>query len=190
MEQTGRIKFKKYRKVINLGVKLMKILPQFLQQFIWDLTSRYTQLPFIAIRYMILKARIKSCGENVRIGNNVTIIGWSGLIIGDNVSIHTNCYIDASGGITIRDHVSIAHNTSILSSNHQWENEALPIKYNPVTKTPVVIHEDVWIGCGVRILEGVQINSRAIVAAGAVVNKEVSSKTIVGGIPAKKIKSL
>ena len=100
------------------------------------------------------------------------------------------CYIDGYGGLTIGNNVSIAHATSVLTTNHTWADTSIPIKYNPETLGPVVIEDDVWLGAGVRVLAGITIAKRAIVAAGAVVNKNVQSNCIVGGIPARVIKNI
>lgn len=187
---TGREVFKRNRKVIDFFVMILKVFPRFVRIFMWDWTSKYSQIFFIGIRYVLLKSLIKTCGSNVRIGTNVQIVNWQGLSIGDNVSVHANCYIDAAGEIEIGNDVSIAHNTSILSSNHNWEDYSVPIKYNPLLLSKVRIEKDVWIGCGCRILSGLIIEQRSIVAAGAVVNKNVLSNSIYGGIPAKLIKKI
>ncbi|RRT93467.1 acyltransferase [Empedobacter falsenii] len=187
---SGRSKFKKNKFIINIIYKFFVIIPKFIKIFLWNIITSHTQIFFIGIRYILLKSLIKKCGDNIKIGPNVQIIGWENLVIGSNVSIHANSYIDATGGIIIEDYVSIAHNSTILSSNHDWKDNTLPIKYNPIITNSVVIKKDVWIGCACRILSGVVINSRSIVAAGAVVNRDVESKTIVGGIPAKKIKEI
>lgn len=189
-KSSGRDKFRKSRVVILICVKLVSILPRFIRVFLWDLTSRYSQVLFIGFRYIILRSMIKRCGDNIRIGTNVQIINWEQLCIGSNVSIHANCYIDAAGGVEIGNEVSIAHNSSILSTNHQWDDVSIPIKYNKVIFDKVVINDDVWIGCGCRILAGVVILQRSIIAAGAVVNKNIDSHVIVGGVPAKKIKDI
>lgn len=190
MNKTGREQFTRYRKMINFIVTIFNIMPKSFLIFIWDWSSKYSQLPFIALRYIILKTLCEKCGDNIRIGKNVTIISWKKLVLGDNISIHDNCYIDAEGGVNISNNVSIAHNSSILSSNHDWKNEHIPIKYNPVIPASVTIYEDVWIGCGCRVLAGVNIQSRSVVAAGSVVNRNVNSRTIVGGIPAKVLKEI
>lgn len=190
MNTTGREKFKKNKVLINVLVKSFRILPNFFLIFIWNSSANHSQLFFVGIRYIILKILIKSCGDNVKIGTNVQILGWEKLTIGSNVSIHSNCYIDANGIIEIGDNVSIAHNTTVLSTNHGWINNSLPIKYNPVIFEKVTISNDVWVGCGCRILAGVKIGSRSVIAAGAVVNKNVESNIIVGGVPAKKIKDI
>lgn len=110
--------------------------------------------------------------------------------MGNNVSVHPFCYIDGEGGIDIGNNVSIAHNVSILSFNHTWQNQSAPIKYNPKIYKPVQISDDVWIGCGVRIMAGVKISKRCVIAAGSVVTKDCSENGLYGGIPAKLIKML
>lgn len=190
MSETGREKFKRNKRILNVLVKLFTFLPKSFLLFIWNCTANHSQILFVGLRYIILKARIKSCGDNVKIGTNVQILGWEKLSIGTNVSIHSNCYIDANGEIEIKNNVSVAHNSTILSTNHDWKDKTTPIKYNPVTYGKVTIFDDVWIGCGCRILAGVHIQNRAIIAAGAIVNKNVDSNVIVGGIPAKVIKEI
>lgn len=186
----GRDKFKKVKVFILIGVFICKLLPNFVKIFIWDFISKYSQLPFIGLRYVLLKTLCKKCGSNIRIGANVRMLNLKQLEIGDNVSIHDYCYIDASGGISIGDNVSIAHNCSILSTNHTWANLELPIKYNSVTKGKVYIEDDVWLGCGVRLLAGVNVKSRCIIAAGAVLNKNTVANHVYGGVPAKIIKEI
>lgn len=89
------------------------------------------------------------------------------------------CYFECSGGLMIGNNVSIAHSSSILTSTHTYSDFNLPIKYNEILKT-VVIHDDVWIGCGVRILCGVHIDTRCIIGANSLVNKSVDSFSIYG----------
>lgn len=187
---SGRKIFGKLKQIINLFVFIFRVIPKPLKVFLFDLTSRYSQNIFVGIRYVILKSLINSCGDNIKIGTNVTILNWKSLELGNNISIHPNCYIDAAGGITIGNNVSIAHNSSILSSNHKWNNLSKPIKYNAVELNKVIIKDDVWVGCGCRILSGVTIGSRTVLAAGAVVNKSVDSNVIYGGVPAKLIKKI
>ncbi|GHU16182.1 acyltransferase [Spirochaetia bacterium] len=158
--------------------------------FLWDMISPYSQLLFTGIRYILLKSMIKECGDNVIVAKNVVVKNWKNLSIGKNVSIHPNCYIDALGNIIIGNDVSIAHNTSILSFEHTWENSELPIKYNELQLKSTIIDDNVWIGCGCRILGGVKIASRSIIAAGAVINKSNVSDTIYAGIPGKLIKKI
>lgn len=187
---SGRKLFSRVDPVLRLLAWLFRLLPVFITRFIWNLF--YTSKGHIAIgvRYAIGKAWAKSWGENVLIGPNVEILGWQNLEVGNNISIHKDCYLDASGGLKIGNNVSIAHQSSILTNNHTWSDESLPIKYNPLKASPVTIEDDVWIGCGARIFAGIHIATRSIVAGGAIVVKPVASRTIVGGNPAKMIKEI
>ncbi|WP_025027142.1 acyltransferase [Caldalkalibacillus mannanilyticus] len=186
----GRDKFTRFKYIINLLEAIFKILPKPFLSPIWSFSNILPNYAGLGMRYCILRARVKSCGSNVFVGPNVTIKGWEKIDIGDNVSIHMNCYIDASGGLFIGNEVSIAHQSSIMTFDHSWHDKMLSIRDNPVNYSAVKIQDDVWIGCGCRILSGVEISSRSIVAAGAVVTKNVCSNTIVGGVPAKKIKDI
>lgn len=189
-ETTGRERFAKYRAILNIMVLFSRILPRSIISLIWRPLDILPGNLGVAVRYIILKRLLQDCGENIFIGPFVEIKGWDSIEIGDNVSIHSGCYIDGSGGLKIGNNTSIAHQSSILTFEHTWSNIEVPIKYNPLKKSIVSIGDDVWIGCGVRILSGTIINKRSILAAGAVVNKTVESNTLVGGIPAKKIKDL
>jgi acetyltransferase-like isoleucine patch superfamily enzyme len=176
--------------MIRLLVRGLSAFPFSWRECIWTLCDNWKGKMGLVLRYAIAKASAKSCGDVVYIGPCVEIRSWRNLSIGDNVSIHRNCYVDASGGISIGNDVSIAHQSSVLSSDHTYSDLAVPIRDNPVQGAPVVIGDDVWIGCGCRILAGVTIGTRSIVAAGAVVTKAVASNTMVGGVPARPIKPI
>lgn len=103
---------------------------------------------------------------------------------GKNVFINKNCTIMDIGGVVIEDNVQIAHNVSIITPNHNYNNR------NILIPKRIVIKKNVWIGTAAIILPGVTIEENSIVAAGAVVNKDVPSGTIVGGNPAKVIKEI
>lgn len=106
--------------------------------------------------------------------------------IGKNVFINFNCTLLDLGGIIIEDNVLIAPNVSLLSEAHPLEPE------NRQSLLPGLVHikKNAWIGANAAILPGVTIGKNSIVASGAVVTKNVSDNTIVGGIPAKTIKTL
>ncbi|MEI0611932.1 DapH/DapD/GlmU-related protein [Brachyspira pilosicoli] len=103
---------------------------------------------------------------------------------GKNVFINKNCTIMDIGGVVIEDNVQIAHNVSIITPNHDYNNR------NILIPKRITIKKNVWIGTAAIILPGVSIGENSIVAAGAVVNKDVPSGTIVGGNPAKVIKEI
>lgn len=187
---TGRNFFCKWRKVIDILVRLDSFLPRSINQLVFDLVSPLGGRVFIFIRYVLIRNLAAACGENVAIFKNVTIENIKKLKLGNNISVHTGCYLDAAGEIFIGNDVSIAHQSSILSANHTWEDFSLPIKYNPMETSSVHIEKDVWIGCGCRILCGVRICSRSVIAAGAVVCKNVEANTVVGGVHARAIKKI
>jgi acetyltransferase-like isoleucine patch superfamily enzyme len=176
--------------VIGIIVATLRLLPDGVRRFLWVRAERWHGLVGVAARYCIAKTLCRNCGDNVMIGPDVEIRGWRDLSLGENVSIHRACYIDANGGITIGDDVSIAHATSFVSFEHTWDDSSVPIKDNPSRFAPIRVDDDVWIGCGCRILAGVHIGSRSIVAAGAVVVRDIPSGHVVGGVPARVIKQI
>ena len=106
--------------------------------------------------------------------------------IGKNVFINFDCVFLDLGGITIEDNVLIAPKVSLLSEGHPVN----PNERQSLVPGPIHIKKNAWIGAGATILPGVTIGENAVVAAGAVVSKDVAANTIVGGIPAKIIKSI
>ena len=106
--------------------------------------------------------------------------------IGKNVFINSGAMFTDLGGITLEDNVLIAPRVNILTVNHP-EN---PAERRGLILKPVLIKKNAWIGAGATILPGVTVGENAIVAAGAVVSKDVPANTIVGGIPAKVLKTI
>ena len=106
--------------------------------------------------------------------------------IGKNVFINFDCVFLDLGGITIDDNVLIASKVSLLSEGHPVN----PIERQSLVPGHIHIKKNAWIGAGATILPGVTIGENAVVAAGAVVSKDVPANTIVGGIPAKIIKAI
>ncbi len=186
----GRQFFKFFGFLLTFVSFVFRIMPNSIVSLLYDFSKPFSQKFFVAIRYVMLKAKSKKIGKNVYIGTNVVFKNISHLEIGDNVSIHDYSYIDSFGGLIIGDNVSIAHSSSIITFNHTWEFQNIPIKYNPVVCLSVKIESDVWVGCGVRIMPGVTIGQRSIIASGAVVTKSVEPYTMVGGVPAKIIKGI
>lgn len=166
------------------------IIPSSLTKVLWRLLDIFDGRVGAALRYILVCKRLGACGKNIFISSHVFIDHLKNVYIGNNVSIHRQSTLLAGGGIYIGDNVSIAHNSSLVSGNHIWSDSTLPIKYNKVALNSITIEEDVWIGCGVRILSGVTIASRVIVAAGAVVTKNLYTHSIYGGVPARLIKDI
>ena len=106
--------------------------------------------------------------------------------IGENVFINSGCKMQDQGGIFIGDDVLIGHNACLLTLNHDVD----PENRADMHPEPVRIEDKAWLGSNVTVLPGVTIGEGAIVAAGAVVTKDVEANTIVGGVPAKLIKKI
>lgn len=169
---------------------VFKIIPKFILEWFWSLSNIMPDFLGVPIRYCILKRLSNSIGHNVYVGKYVIIKGWGNLSIGNNVSLHDFCYLDAVGGINIGSDVSIAHNVSIISFEHSWGDLSLPIKYNKTILNSINIDDDVWIGCGVRILSGSDIMKRVVVAAGSVTKGCLDNNSIYAGVPARLIKAM
>jgi len=137
-------------------------------------------------RYVVSKPFSKHLGR-VRIYEGVTLWYPYRIVIGNNVSLNEWVYIDGYGGVTIGDGVRVAHRVSILSSDHRYHDKSTFIYKQGMTCSKTIIDDDVWIGCSAIVLPGIHISKGAIVAAGAVVTKDVAPYTVVAGIPARPI---
>ena len=110
-------------------------------------------------------------------GNRVTF--------GKGVFINHSAILSSSGGIEFQDGVSVAPGVRIATINHDFNN-----RHTIYTYGKVVIKKNAWIGMNVTICPGVTIGKNSVVAAGAVVTKDVPDNAVVGGVPAKVIKML
>jgi acetyltransferase-like isoleucine patch superfamily enzyme len=106
--------------------------------------------------------------------------------IGRNVFINHACSFLDMGGITVEDHVLIGPKVNLITENHPID----PADRRALICKPIVIKRNAWIGAAATILPGVTIGENAVVAAGAVVSRDVPANTIVGGVPAKFIKAI
>ena len=110
------------------------------------------------------------------------------VIIGDytRVGLHNTII----GPVTIGSHVNLAQGITVTALNHNFSETDKRIDEQGVSTTPVTIDDDVWIGANAVILPGVSIGTHSVVAAGAVVTKDVPPHSLVAGVPAKVIKQL
>ena len=129
-------------------------------------------------------------GNGVRILRNVTMSTTpNGKIhIGDNVHIGEGTILFSDIGIRIGDNVIIGPQNVITDFNHGYESVEIPINQQGLDRKEVVIEEDVWIASNCVIIRGVRIGKGSVVAAGAVVHREVSPYSVVGGVPIRLIK--
>lgn len=146
--------------------------------------KRTWRLPKL-IRQFAAKLYFDNCGKNVDIGRKVKLS--SHITLGENSGIGDEAYIQ--GQVIIGDNVMMAPRVAIIASNHEFRRKDISMNKQGSNESPVVIGNDVWIGFGAIILAGVHIADGAIIAAGAVVTKDVNPYTVVGGVPAKYITS-
>jgi acetyltransferase-like isoleucine patch superfamily enzyme len=139
----------------------------------------------------------------IRLGDRVTIGKYAiirpsniyggpigeGLVMGNHSNIGPYNYIGCSGKITIGNNVMLGPRVSIYAENHVFDNPNITIKEQGVQKLEVVIEDDCWIASNAVITAGVTIGKGSVVAAGAVVTESVAPYSVVGGVPAKLIKS-
>jgi maltose O-acetyltransferase len=139
------------------------------------------------IRYLICKNIFDFCGKNVNIERLAYIGDGKGIYIGNNSGIGVNCKIQRN--VKIGNDVMIGEDVIILTSTHKFDDCNVPMRTQGLKILPVTIGDDVWIGSRVMILPGVKIGKGSIIGAGAVVTKDVPEYSIVGGVPAKVIRS-
>jgi acetyltransferase-like isoleucine patch superfamily enzyme len=135
-------------------------------------------------------------GGKICIGNNTEILFGTVLMtyggsitIGDRCSINPCSIIYGHGnGVIIGNDVMIAGQTMVIPFNHNFSDLDENLNEQGINSRGIVIENNVWIGAGCKILDGVTIEKGSIIAAGAVVTKSIPPNSIYGGIPAKMLK--
>ena len=106
--------------------------------------------------------------------------------IGKDVFVNSGCCFQDQGGVTLGDGCLVGHNVVFATLDH----DKRPGRRGDMTAAPIVVGKDVWIGAHATILKGVTIGDGAIVAAGAVVTRDVPPNTIAAGVPARIVKTI
>lgn len=129
-------------------------------------------------------------GKNSSLDIGVILRAYGGSItIGENCTVNPYTILYGGGGLIIGNGVRIAAHSVIVAANHVFKDPDSYIYTQGETREGIVIEDDVWIGAGVRVLDGVTLARGTVVAAGAVVSKSTEPYSIVGGVPARKISS-
>ena len=154
-------------------------------------------LPIKFVDRIIMLIRVRRFGKhgkNVRIKKSAYINKWENVFVGDNVNLNNSMLLSTKARIMIGDHVIFGPNVVIITGNHRvdivgkYVDQITDSEKRDIDDQDVIIEGDNWIGANVTILKGVVVGRGAIIAAGAVVTKNVEKYTIVGGVPAKPIK--
>lgn len=135
-------------------------------------------------------------GDNVRIGAFSRIVTSTSfnnigrtINIGHNVGIGEFAYLGGGGGLKIGNDCIIGQYFSCHPENHNFQDTQQLIRLQGVTRKGIKIGNNCWIGAKVTVLDGVTIGDNCVLAAGAVVTKSMPANTVIGGVPAKAIKS-
>ena len=139
---------------------------------------------FPKLRSLVVMSFLKSSCKKLRVkkGAEISI----NATIGNNSELGTRCMIQAN--VSIGDNVIMGPDVKIYSRNHRFDRIDIPIQMQGKTYHETIIGNDVWLGANVIITAGCKISNHVIVAAGAVVTKDIPEYAIVGGVPAKILK--
>lgn len=163
---------------------------------------RYIRKAFASARHIchrfvvepFYRASFRSCGRSVRVAPGC-YLPYENMIVGNNVAIGRGAlFLSSRAKIIIGDDVMFGPEVCIITGDHRIDIPGRPMisvrddEKLPENDVDVVLEGDNWIGNRVTILKGVRIGYGSVVAAGAVVTKDVSPYSIVGGVPAKLIK--
>src|SRR5438552_2986834 len=152
--------------------------------------------------YIARSARIQIDADGFVLGGRVLVSEWvtisDGVIIapyGGSIEIGAHAYIGpycvlyGHGGLAIGRHTMIGAHTIIMPANHGLKRVDRPMNIQPLTKEGITIGEDVWIGAGCKILDGIHIGNGAVIGAGSVVTRDIDACSIAFGVPAKAVGS-
>jgi len=167
--------------------KLKKYISLIFTKIFWFQLRQIIALFFTDNLYGI--KNLAACGKDTNIRPSASLANPQNIFIGENVHVQRHVYIWAGkkAKIVIGDHTIIGPGSFITSDNHGLKRDQL-IRDQEGIEKDVIIGSDVWLGAYSIVLPGVKIGDGAVVAAGSVVTGDVAPYTIVGGVPAKKLK--
>ncbi len=138
-----------------------------------------------AQRVARLKAALAACGEDVTIRPGAHILVPSRVQLGHHVALGHYTMLNGNGGIHLGDFVLLGDHVVLASSTHPVE----AVRFHTTEEAPIRVEDNAWLGAGAIVLPGVTIGANAVVAAGAVVTADVPANTVVGGVPARPLRT-
>lgn len=161
-------------------------------RIIWRVLN-YPHGLYLRVKISLLKKMIAHCGKNVSLPPSTKFYGYD-VSLGDDVIIgYESIFMCAGAGITIGDKCMLGPRVTMITGDHRidcvgkYMFDIEPKDKKPENDLPILLEGDNWIGANSTILKGVTVGFGAVVAAGAVVTKNVAPNSIVGGVPAKEI---
>jgi acetyltransferase-like isoleucine patch superfamily enzyme len=123
----------------------------------------------------------------IRDGAILDALGGS-IRIGDETTINYYCVLYGAGGLSIGKECGVAAHTVMVAAAHTYSDPTLPMMRQPISLEGIVVADDVWLGAGCRLLDGVRLERGTIVGAGAVVTCGFPPGSVVVGVPARLLK--
>ncbi len=174
---------RKYR-----GYSLGYVVKTFLFIFLYDCV-RFIPSPVGELaRYLVLKIFCKKI-QSIWIRAGTNFFFPENISIGRRVSINDNVFINGAGGVEIGDDCGIAYGTALISEDHVISDPDVPIREQPKVPGKITLERNVWVAANCTILKGVTIGEGSVVAAGSVVVRSVPPYSLVGGNPARVMRS-
>ena len=171
---------KKYKRLLGYGLYYFFARHLPCSTVPYSLGSKY-------VRGFCASLMLDKCGKNVNIEHGAFLASGKDIEIGDNSGVGLNCRI--AGPLSIGNDVMMAPGVTIVTQNHEISDTTIPMRLQTAEKKKVTISDDVWIGANAIILPGITVGRGSVIAGGAVVTKDVEPYTIVGGNPAKVIRT-
>ena len=162
---------------------------------VYDLFQLFSRLLNKFIMNPIIKVSFGTCGKDVVVGRRFRAYGISNIVAGNDIGLgEENLLMCTRAKIHIGDHVMTGPRVTMITGGHRYDIKGRPMKSIgndeklPENDLDIVLEGDNWIGANATILKGVTVGQGAVIAAGAVVTKDVLPYSIVAGVPAKMIK--
>jgi maltose O-acetyltransferase len=140
------------------------------------------------VRNILFSMVFRKMGKTPHILHGARIYYPWNFSIGDNSGIGADSHIYCGAAVTVGSDVLMGREVIIHTQDHEWEDKHALIREQKKYSLPVVIEDDVYIGSRVTILQGIRIGEGSVIAAGAVVTKDVPPYSVMGGVPAKLIR--
>jgi acetyltransferase-like isoleucine patch superfamily enzyme len=183
----GRDLYQSYKIILISMANILKLLPRSIRYAFLAVFRGTPGLIGVGLRYVAVRSLAKSCGDNIYIGPYSFLTYLEDCSLGNNISIRELCVVGCKGGLKIGNNVSIAHSSSILTTEHDYEQIRLSPRETLLEK-PTTIEDNVWIGAGVCVTAGVVLGEGAVIGAGSVVTKSIPANAIAAGVPARVLK--